>query len=335
MGSKGVRLDTAVIVSTMLEGILYGFSVLLFIGTIWAVVYKHRGNRPIAVVAFLLFILSTTHIVVAITRMERGLVEYRDSFPGGPVAYLADVSQTMYVIKCALYVLQTLLGDGAVIYRCYVVWQSVWVIILPSMLWCSSAVTAFYSVYNFSQGSRIRHAGSFDKATEQLNTAFLASTLSTHLICSGLLVFRIWMIERNGSTIRNPKSTTMPILRALVDDALYSVALMSIIMFFVFWNKSNAQHIILDMVMPLISICFYMVLIRIAISRKTHCYLPTVHGGTANETERMSRQHPMKPLQVHISQFTYSDGASTYETGNKDRPGTCKVECVEGASCDV
>ncbi|KAG1732149.1 hypothetical protein EDB19DRAFT_1299516 [Suillus lakei] len=339
MGPGGVMLDIAVVIATILEGILYGFSVLLFIGTIWTVAYKHcmrDGNRPIVGVALLLFILSTTHMVIAITRMEYGLVKYRDTFPGGSVAYLADVSQVTYVIKFAIYALQTLLGDGAVIYRCYVVWQSVWVIILPSMLWCSSAVTAFSLVYDFSQGNGTRQDGNFAKATGQMSTVFLVSTLSTHLICSGLLVYRIWVIRRNVPTIRAPKSTAMLILRAIVDDALYSVALISIVIFFVHWNKLNAQQIILDMIMPFISICFYIVLIRIAINRKTHSYLSTVHGGTTNETERrLSRPYPMRPLQVHISHFTHSDGASTCGSGHEDRPAACKAECVEGASCEV
>lgn len=39
-----------------------GFSVLMFMGTVWALTYKCRMqdiNRPIAVVAIMLFIIST------------------------------------------------------------------------------------------------------------------------------------------------------------------------------------------------------------------------------------------------------------------------------------
>jgi hypothetical protein len=101
-------------------------------------------------------------VVVDIIRLEDGLVKYRDTFPKGPAAFFADVTQETYVAKNAIYILQTLLADGVVvgsnfvcqleillaywnvisekkIYRCYVVWQSITVIILPSMLWCSAA----------------------------------------------------------------------------------------------------------------------------------------------------------------------------------------------------
>jgi FtsH-binding integral membrane protein len=75
-----ISLDTAALLSTALEGILYGeyldqfvcpvtaklgfsgFSVLMFIGTMWALTYKRSIrdlNRPVAVAAVLLLVLST------------------------------------------------------------------------------------------------------------------------------------------------------------------------------------------------------------------------------------------------------------------------------------
>lgn len=50
-----------------------------------------------------------------IIHLEHGLVKYRDTFPGGPVAFFADVTQVTFVIKNAIYTLQTLLGDGVVV----------------------------------------------------------------------------------------------------------------------------------------------------------------------------------------------------------------------------
>lgn len=142
MASRGIPLDTAAIMSIALEGILYGFSVLMFIGTVWALTYKRRArdiNRLIAGVTIMLFVLSTAHMIVDIIRLEDGLVKYRDTFPDGPAAFFADVSQMTYVVKNAIYISHTLLGDGVVIYRCYIVWQSARIIILPSLLWSCSA----------------------------------------------------------------------------------------------------------------------------------------------------------------------------------------------------
>lgn len=54
-------------------------------------------------------------MVVDIIRLEDGLVKYRDTFPKGPAAFFADVTQETYVAKNAIYILQTLLADGVVV----------------------------------------------------------------------------------------------------------------------------------------------------------------------------------------------------------------------------
>ncbi|KAG1859835.1 hypothetical protein F4604DRAFT_1930571 [Suillus subluteus] len=254
-----IPLDTAFLVSSALAGILYGFSVLMFIGTIWTFTYKrHTGgvNYPMAVVATLLFLLSTADIVIVIIQLEDGLVKYRDTFPGGPEAFFADRSQKTFIAKNVIYTLQTLLGDGVVIYRCYVVWQSVWVIILPSMLWCGIAASGVPWII----GSVIGSGGWID--------ILLNFTLATNLLSSGLVAYRIWTIERKVSAIRVTKGK-MPILRVLVDAAiLYSTALCPFIIIY-FAYSPLVLFTMGDMLIPIISITFYMVFIRIAISKYT------------------------------------------------------------------
>ncbi|KAG1737495.1 uncharacterized protein EDB91DRAFT_1290340 [Suillus paluster] len=320
MTSSGIPLDAANLLSTSLEGILYGFSVLMFMGTIWALTYKCQlqdVNRPITVVAILLFTMSTAHIIVDIIRIEDGLVKHRDTFPGGPTSYFGDFTLKTYATKHALYLLQTLLADGVVIYRSYVVWQSIRVIIIPSMLWCGVAVTGVFANYSISQTSGSEDI--FAKELAQWITAFLPLTLATNLSSSGLLAYRIWMIERNISAVRTMKGTMMPIVRVLVDAAvLYSVVLVTLLICFLCSN--NGELVLLDMAMPIISIAFYMVLIRIAINRQT-TYLST--GGIIGEME----QGKLRPLEVHICQLTLDDGPSAYGIGNEaeDRPLTYRV----------
>ncbi|KIJ62366.1 hypothetical protein HYDPIDRAFT_176509 [Hydnomerulius pinastri MD-312] len=322
MSSRGIALDSAAIMSTVLEGIFYGFSLLMFGGTLWSLGYRRATsdiNRPIAGIATLLLILSTIHMVVDIIRIEEGLVLYRDTFPGGPPAFFADVAQETFVFKNAVYSLQTLLGDGVVIYRCYVVWQSVLIIIVPMMLWCGVAASAVGSVYSVSQATT-NSGDIFFKETGQWITAFYASTLATNLLSSGLLAYRIWMIDRRISGMRSSRSKTMPVLRVLMDAAiLYSVALFTALMCFV--SSNNGQYVVLDMITPIISIAFYMVLIRVAVAKTSHsqpsgsAYSTTLRSGTI-PTPQSSQQYPLQPVQVHISQLTESE-RSTHSEYNK------------------
>ncbi|KAG1740177.1 uncharacterized protein EDB91DRAFT_1133483 [Suillus paluster] len=331
MAGIGITLDTAAVISTVMEGILYGFSVLMFMGTIWTLTHKRRMkdvNRPIVVVAILLLVLSTAHMVVDIIRIELGLVTYRDTFPGGPAAFFADITQATCLIKSAIYIFQTIVSDGMLIYRCYIIWQSIWVIIFPSMLLFGITASGIYAVYNASQATS--DAGNvYAKGTGPWIIAYYAMTLTTNLWASALLAYRIWIARKIPTT----KSTTKSIVRMLVEAAiLYSIALLSLLVGFVLQN--NGHYILLDMIMPIISITFYTVLIRIAIKNGAPDHLPTVRGSTGSETTRRnSRHHPTRPLQVHISRHTHNDGALRYGTEQDLSP--TKAESVTELSCAV
>lgn len=293
--TTGLPLDSANIMLTVLEGILYGFSVLMFIGTMWTFTYKQRIrdiNRPVVVVATLLFVLSTAHMIVGIIRLEDGLTKYGVTFHGGPAGFFADVTQQTFATKNTIITLQTLLGDGVVIYRCYVVWQSIWIIILPCMMWCGVAAFGICMVY--AQAPTTDAKNVFGNETGHWITAFLSLTLATNLLSSGLLAYRIWTIERNvsGAYTTNIK---MPILRVLIDAALlYSAALCASQVCFALSN--NGFYVMGDLIVPVISIAFYMVFIRVSISKNVmECLETTVCGGLNESDRRFSLRCPVQP----------------------------------------
>ncbi|KAG2140178.1 hypothetical protein DEU56DRAFT_296983 [Suillus clintonianus] len=293
MASPGIPLDTATIMSSVLEGILYGFSVLMFIGTIWMITYGRRIqniNWPATVVATLMFLLSTAHMVVGTIRLEDGLVKYRDTFPGGPVAFFGDTSDKIFVVKYVIIVLQTLLGDGVVIYRCYLIWQSVWIVIVPCIMWCGVAAFGVFTACNFSRASI--DINIFTHKTGHLVATFITLTLATNLLSSGLLAYRIWFLERKVSAIRTTKGR-MPLLRVLVDAAiLYSATLCSSLICFALSN--NGLYIMAYLNVPIISIAFYMVFIRIASNQ--HIQDSIVFGAPSEVERGNSQQYPMQPL---------------------------------------
>jgi hypothetical protein len=329
MISTGLPMDSTTLISTTLEGILYGFLVLMFIGTMWAMTYKHDVNRPIILVAVLLFILSTAHIIVDIIRLENGFIKYRNTFPGGPAAFFQDISQPTFFTKNIIYAFQTMLGDGVLIYRCYVVWRSIRIIILPSLLWCSCSAATLVAPYYALQATG---GDVFTDKTRVWVVAVLALTLSTNLISSGLLAYRIWVMERKVSTMRATNGTLMPIVRVLVDAAIiYSGMLLAMLICFLLDN--NVQFIMQDMIIPIIPIAFYMVFVRITFRNTTHNYASTVYPSVGSDERERNLQLPTQPMQIHIPQWTHRDGI-LYGVGNQDQTLICKAEFkgFEGAS---
>ncbi|KAG2051776.1 hypothetical protein BDR06DRAFT_573235 [Suillus hirtellus] len=314
--------DTSALMSAALESILYGFSILMFIGTVWALTYKRRMrevNRPVAVVAVLLLLVSTAHIIMTLIHVENGLVKYRDTWPGGPAAFFTDITEETYVIKHALYISQTVLADGLMIYRCYALWRSIRVIIVPSFLWCAVVVTGIRAVYGTSQATS-DPGDVFAIDVEKWIIAFIVLTLTSNLLCSGLLIYRIWNIERRVSKIRASNSTMMPIVRVLVDAAvLYTVMLLGLLICFL--AESDGESVLTDIAVPVVSITFYMVIIRITTSCRHHLSTASTSRTTEMEQRNM-QQYQTKSLEANISQCTQDDSASTYKVRDEERPST-------------
>ncbi|KIM81615.1 hypothetical protein PILCRDRAFT_821390 [Piloderma croceum F 1598] len=310
-----IRTDTGAIMSTMLEGILYGFSLLMFCGTVWVLVFGRsmaKINKLMLSVAILLLLLSTTQIIFDIIRLEEGLVLQRDTFPGGPQAFFADVAQLTFMSRNSIFVIQTTLGDAVVIYRCYVVWQSVRIILIPCIMWCSVAATGIGSMYALSQGS----AAVFAPFISRWIKSFYATSLSTNLLSTLLLAYRIWSIDRQTLSVRVTKSHLRPILSVVIDSGLlYSFTLVAALVCFTL--ESHGQNIILNMISPIISIAFFMVIIRVEISQNRNNTRfedqSTLGGGNMGNHRRTSSNdsvYPMNGIKVHISKITETSNRS-------------------------
>ncbi|KAA1466498.1 hypothetical protein DENSPDRAFT_767502 [Dentipellis sp. KUC8613] len=315
----GFLLDKAGVISTTLEGILYGFSVFMYGVTLWVLLFRrstHRINRPMVAVATILFVLSTmvstraVHIMNDVARIIKGLIDNRDYEPGGPAVWFSNPSDFTFVFKSGIYVLQTATGDAVVIYRCYKVWQDVRIIIFPIIMLCGVLTTGAGATWACSQAQQTA-AGIFAKQTSQWITAFYSSTLSTNFICTILLAARI--CQMNSRVTRKvpaaARSSLMPVVFIIVDAGiLYSAALLSALICFV--SKSNGQYVVLDMIMPIISIAFYMVIVRVGIAEASGS---TSRGGESSGRGNLNYpngqrggNYAMQPLEVHITQLTES-----------------------------
>ncbi|KAG2062005.1 hypothetical protein BDR06DRAFT_20001 [Suillus hirtellus] len=143
-------------------------------------------------------------------------------------------------------------------------------------MWCGVATFGVFWIYNYSQaGSDFRSV--FTSEIGHWVTAFLVFTLTTNLSTTGLLTYRIWMIECSVSAFRSTKGR-MPIVWVLVDAALLcSTMLCALLICFV--RSNNGVFIIGDTLVVIISIAFYMVFIRFAISKSTQDFPSTLRGG--------------------------------------------------------
>ncbi|OCH89294.1 hypothetical protein OBBRIDRAFT_835928 [Obba rivulosa] len=308
-------LDEAAIVTTIVEAILYGFSLLLFGLTIQVLLERgwerRQHDRLMLGVSVLLFTLSTIHMITVIILLINGLVIDRDEFPGGTVAYFSQPSVFPFVFKSAIYAAQTLTGDAILIYRCYILWQSIWVVALPFLMWFAVLATGIGAV-TFCALTPVSgaHSGVFATHLGQWITAFYSSTLATNLITTSLLAYKIWTINRRIASMR--QRSLMHVARIVVDaGTLYSMSL--IVSIATYAVKANI-HLIVDAVTQVIAISFYMIIIRVSRAssklRNTSGQGSTVHSAAPNFRSAISsnQQYPMSTLgPVHISKIVERD----------------------------
>ncbi|KIJ62326.1 hypothetical protein HYDPIDRAFT_94799 [Hydnomerulius pinastri MD-312] len=312
MTQGGISMDAAALVSTILETLLFGFSLVLYGWTMWVLVYKRsrlRINYKMVTIACLLFVLSTAHLAIDLHRQVKAFIFVRDSFPGGPVAFFSDFSRWSFVSKNAIYTLQTLLGDGVVIYRCHAVWRTWKVLLVPVLLWCGVAASGIGSLAT----SGLAYTGSsvLDAIVGKWITLFYGLTIITNLLSTGLLAYKLWTTDRRTASIRTSRSHLRPILRVVLDAGMiYSVTLLAA--FSCYLAESNGEFVVLDMISPIISITFYMAIIRIGMVQAdrggTTSYALGCTSSSINRREdnRILSQRSM--MQVHITTLTECKG---------------------------
>ncbi|KAH9896054.1 hypothetical protein C8Q73DRAFT_824055 [Cubamyces lactineus] len=329
---SGIPLDLSAVISTTLEGILYGFSIFMFGVTLHILKENSRraGREPnykMVSLSVALLVCSTAHMIIDFVRACRGLVLKRDSYPGGPIAFFAQPSEWTFIAKNAVYTVQTFLGDGILIYRCYVVWQSWLVVAFPIVLWLFSAASGVLAVHSVSVVPF--GAGTvFLTSVRRWITAFFASTLATNFSVTILLAYKIWITDRRVARMR--QDSLLPVVRVVVDaGVLYSITLAAVLGCFV--QKSNGQFFVLDLICPVISITFYMVIIRIGLAESQRSSefdsgsgLGAAHhrasfingrsraGGQRGQVVPMDRL----PVQVHISKVCETDAATLENEGD-------------------
>ncbi|TFY54988.1 hypothetical protein EVG20_g9484 [Dentipellis fragilis] len=307
-----IRLDKAAILSTVFEGVLYGWSVLMFVLAMWILVHRRKRLNILAVsAACVLFLLSTAEMSVNILHVCEGFVGIGSTMSGGPVEYFSDVTRTSFVTKSWLYNIQTIVFDAVVIHRAYLAWQSVFVVVIPIIFWFGLIASTIGS--NIALASAKATSGDlFAPATSHWIPAVYAMTLGTNLTATGLLAFRIWHVTRISADYRS--TPLRSILSAVLESgAIYSATVVAALVTFVL--KSNANYIILDLISPIICIVFHMIVLRIGLA--TEPSLRGTPGPTSASTRRSIafagprpstvRQpedpYQMKSLAVELSQY--------------------------------
>ncbi|KAJ7281456.1 hypothetical protein C8J57DRAFT_1500155 [Mycena rebaudengoi] len=250
-------LDKASFLALILETLLYGVFLVLFVAAVWIILksnLKSTTNPMLLVTLALIWILSTVHLVIDILRANQAFISMQD---GSANNYYLNLSHPLQVAKTAVYVTLTLVGDSFAIFRCYVVGGKWYITIVLLNLLAGTAVSGYGATVAFSRTARGSEV--FLSQLVPWITAFLTTTFVTN-VCS-FLAYRILRIQWRVRDIK--MGTTNGAIIIVESAALYSFSVLAVLIAYLM--NSNAQYTLLDLTSPLIGIAFTAIVLRVSL----------------------------------------------------------------------
>ncbi|EPS95742.1 hypothetical protein FOMPIDRAFT_87250 [Fomitopsis schrenkii] len=281
-----ISLFKAELIGVMVESITYGAYAVILALCIHAL-YKRSGNwhanwkvggTPasnsqeeisagrrsrvgLALWAAILWALISAHLVVDWARVIT-------AFTGdtSPALYYAGLTSAASVFKTAMYTAVTIVSDAFIVYRTFIVWNfNYFVIGLPFLLFLADSAMGILACYTLSKltSNEVFYAKLLSSRTQ----AFYSLTVAVNVICSLLISYRVWKIQRSVRTSSMHDLRMRSRLARIVVVAVESCAVYSAFLFVLigtYAGDSPAMFIILDMTAPVIGIVFSTVILRVS-----------------------------------------------------------------------
>ncbi|KAJ7921200.1 hypothetical protein B0H13DRAFT_2318559 [Mycena leptocephala] len=185
-------INMSALVAFWVTAVLYGMNVIIFACAIRVLYY--RGvigfNRVIFAAATMQFILATGFNITCLLQLIKGFITEGNT-PDGPMIYFRNAGSLEHVFQVGLYFINSIIGDGILIWRLHILWRRNWLISGP-----------------FAR---------FSPMVLEWILSFLLLSLSTQLGATLLIAYRIW-----ADTAWGAKSYPMMIFWIIIESgALY------------------------------------------------------------------------------------------------------------------
>ncbi|KAJ7054593.1 hypothetical protein C8F01DRAFT_478881 [Mycena amicta] len=280
--SRALSPVTAQLIALVVETFNFATFCVLFIITLW-LMFKQRvkmANRLLLPTLSLMWLLSVAHWGIDIARAVQAFVYTA----GGPLAYYDNLSNPLEPAKDALYVLLTMAGDLFMIYRCFMVWNRSWlIVIIPALLWCGLGVGGLGSLHYIILAGK---QGIFSRGPAPWITTFFATSLALNIFCTITIAYRILRTP----AIRNLQSTRIrtALIIFVESAAIYSVSVLALVIVYELGN--NVHFILLDLTTSIIGVTFTLVTLRLALVSSASTDSRS-HPSTTVGSARVSRHH--------------------------------------------
>jgi hypothetical protein len=248
------------VVALAVESFCYGIYFALFGSSVKLLLNKRKtitGAGTLLALAGVFVVLITWHVVLDAVRMVNAFRNNEETQAGN--LYYGNVASSLSLIKTSVYLAVTILFDGFILHRCFIIWErNLLVILLPFLIFLSDIGTGIASVQGLSgiaTGDSV-----FLARQEKIAKSFFSSTVAVNGLCSLLIAYRVWL--RQNPVRDSRKAFTLSREGAIIIEsaAIYFVTLICLIA--TWTSESNAYNVFLDAASPIIGVAFTLIVIR-------------------------------------------------------------------------
>ncbi|KAH7912740.1 hypothetical protein BJ138DRAFT_1003780 [Hygrophoropsis aurantiaca] len=225
MASTDLIIERSMYIGDAFMLILWGINFCMFIHSSYLLLASGRGahkrkSRIFYVVysaIFMLFLTISTATDVVFGQLM--WIEHRD-VAGGPFAYFAENLSDWYnTLGTATDVAANAMGDGLLLYRCYMIWGSrLWVVAFPALIYISSVVMAIMMTIE----SAIPGANIWQGLAANFGIPWVALTVCFNIIATIMIVTRLLLVYFRVRRVLAPDLTRtyMGVISIIVESSL-------------------------------------------------------------------------------------------------------------------
>lgn len=201
-----------------------GFYTALFGVTLYAMIVTkkaHKTNLGLFLALIMMYILATTHSACHWFIVKNGFIDHGET-PTSTALYFVGTPLWITVLSALTLTLNTLIADCILIWRCWIVWNHNWkIIILPTMCTVAGAALGFRSIAE--QAAYIINPNLDRNSFVDFATPYFALSLVTTSLATVLIIFRIMTMTESAT--RKSRGYRRVIEVVVESAVLYSVSL--------------------------------------------------------------------------------------------------------------
>ncbi|TFY51176.1 hypothetical protein EVG20_g11127 [Dentipellis fragilis] len=222
MANAEITFERSLYIGNVFASMLYGIQLWMYFQSVFLLLTRRlshaRTQRLYVIYGGVMLILLTFTVVPNLLIGQEAWIEHRTEMD--PAVFLAENSSLWYnTLGTAADVAVNFMGDGLLLYRCYIIWGSRhWVTAFPSLMYLASTAMAVITVVDSAfPGSSI-----FAGKSTQFVIAWISLTAGLNVILTVLISTRLLMMRSVARSIlpAGVRAQYTSIVAILVESAL-------------------------------------------------------------------------------------------------------------------